>query len=108
MLFSNSRPLLRTAGTSLASALRERLAQEVFDLAVHAAQFCSREPLEFRPQGGIDAQCERLFIGTRHDSRIERACIHDRLHRVLGAQDHHEVADHGGFALVIELHHVVL
>jgi len=43
----------------------EGVAQQEFDLRVGAAQLRLRQPFDFRPQSGIDAQQERLLFGHR-------------------------------------------
>src|SRR6478609_621538 len=46
--------------------------------------------------------------GPRRRSLVERARVQDRLRRAVTAQDHHQVADHGGLALGVELDDVLL
>jgi hypothetical protein len=44
----------------------EGRAQQVLDLRIGAAQLGRRQALDLGPQDRIDAQQERLLVGTRH------------------------------------------
>lgn len=67
-------PRPRCAGSlplaDIAGALPESLPQQILDLAVDAAQFRGRQPLELCPHLRVDAQQECFLAGTRHCRQV--------------------------------------
>ncbi len=41
-------------------------------------------------------------------SIVQSACVHNRLHITLCAQDHQQIAHHCGFTLIIEMHNIFI
>ena len=85
-----------------ASALLHGLAEKVFDLTVDAAQLVLRPGFELGPERRIDAQKKGLSFHHPCQSVIQRAGVDYGAHFGFAAKDNHEIADHGGFALVVE------
>jgi hypothetical protein len=92
--------------------LGARAAQHHLDLGVGAAQFIGGPPGQRVVHGRIKPQQDRLALshshhiaGTRYRfpaaSLVKRSRVDDGLGRVLAAQDDHQIADHGGLALLV-------
>src|SRR6478735_12340062 len=47
----------------------------------------------------------QLFPFVIRYLRIQRAGVHHRMHFRFAAQHHHQIADHGGAALIVKVHH---
>lgn len=106
-----SAPPLVGIGQLHAPALQP-FAQQHFDLRVDAAKFGRSAAFQRLVQRRVQPQGKSLARGDivlRHDLRllVEGACIDHRLGVALAAQDHHQVADHGGATLVIQLDHIL-
>ena len=85
----------------------DRLFEQVFDLAVHAAEFGLRPGFQLSPERRIHPQQEALAFG-HVNLGVERAGVHNGMHLRFAAEHDHEVADHRSLALVIERQHLLL
>jgi len=94
--------IIARAGKPVARLLPfEGPAQRELDLGVHAAQLVLGPGFEFLPERGIDAHQERFaLLHAGVPSAVERSGVDDGVDLGLAAEDDHEVADHGGAALV--------
>src|SRR5438445_6345570 len=89
-------------------AFLDGLAEEIFNLTVDAAQFVLRPGFELRPERRIDAQKKGFSFHHPYRSVVQLAGVDHRMHLGFPAEDNHEIADHGGFALVVEHDHMLI
>ena len=85
-------------------AAQHRLPQQIFNLAVHAAEIILRPGFEIAPERRIHPQEETSAFRHKR-SGVERPRVDHRMGLGLTAQHDHQVADHGGFAFVIQDQH---
>jgi len=83
-------------------AFLDCLSQKVFDLAVDAAQFVLRPGFQFGPELRIDSKQKSLAPHEPSRSGVECAGINHRMDFGFTAQHGHEIANHGGFALIVK------
>ncbi len=86
-------------------ALEHCLFEQVFDLAVDAAEFVLRPGLQIGPESGINPQQERFAGGHASGLRVEGAGVDHRMHLSLAAEHHHQIADHRRAAFVVQFHY---
>jgi len=87
-------------------AFLDGLSQKVFDLAVDTAQFVLRPGFQFGPELRIDSKQKGLASHEPSRSGVECAGIDHGMDFGFTAQHDHEIADHGGFALIVKYKHL--
>jgi hypothetical protein len=88
-------------------AFLDSLAEEVFDLTVDTAQFVLRPGLHFGPERRIDAQKKGFSFHQPCRLVVQRAGVYHGMNLGFTAEHDHEIADHRGFALVVEHDYVL-
>src|SRR5262249_10530516 len=86
--------------------LQDRLAKQVLHLAVDASQFVLSPGFQGRPELRTDSK--QVSFSWPHSSGVKRSRVHYRVHFRFAAEHHHQVANHRGSPLVIQLHDPLL